>query len=347
MSNESETNLFSNEGSFNSKRNPNRKPNTTHIPPIPPGGNGISTIPIIPQLPTDEIPSREVTNLMKIYQDEEKKFGGELYDMLGTKLQVFQDCCNKVGIQRHQYHHAFSVMLKGRAATFYYDHIAGKRYDFDTMLRLTRTHFETDENRQLYMSEWRETTFQRVINSNPTKSRLECLQLLFDKLQKVQRGLTESYQNDNSLRDQVISACRGISECSLALYQPANTFEGVCAQLRSAVGTAVRTQESQSQQFHTETPTHHDDLIQYEQYDQNWTDRTYGGRGRGNYRGRDFRGNNNFRRNNLRGNGFKGKSFRGGRPGKKCYVCDKPSCWSTKHRWRSKGMYKQELMEIT
>jgi len=176
-------NLFSNEGNFNSKCNPNRKPITTHLPPIPPGGNGdgreggdldIPTIPIIPQLPTDEIPSREVTNLMKIYQDE-KKFGGELYDMLGAKLQVFQDCCNKVGIQRHQYHHAFSVMLKGRAAAFYHDHIAGKRYDFDTMFRLTRTHFETDENRQLYMSEWREITFQRVINSNPTKSRLECL----------------------------------------------------------------------------------------------------------------------------------------------------------------------------
>src|SRR5437763_15948825 len=84
-----------------------------------------------------------------------------------------------------------------------------------------------------------------------------------DKLQKVQRGLTERYQNDNSLRDQVISACRGIPECSLALYQPAKTFEGVCAQLRSAVGTAVRTQESQSQQFYTETPTHHDDPNQY------------------------------------------------------------------------------------
>ena len=38
---------------------------------------------------TNEIPSREVTNLIKIYQDEEKKFGGELYDILGAKLQVF------------------------------------------------------------------------------------------------------------------------------------------------------------------------------------------------------------------------------------------------------------------
>ena len=44
-------------------------------------------------------------------------------------------------------------MLKGRAATFYYNYIAGKRYDFDTMLRLTKTYFETDENRYFYMLE--------------------------------------------------------------------------------------------------------------------------------------------------------------------------------------------------
>jgi hypothetical protein len=44
-------------------------------------------------------------------------------------------------------------MLKGRAATFYYDYITGKRYDFDTMLSLTKAYFETDKNRQLYMLE--------------------------------------------------------------------------------------------------------------------------------------------------------------------------------------------------
>lgn len=318
---EPETNIFSNEGNFNSKRNPYRKPNTKHLPP-PPSLSQKDNIKEeeeeedVNNLPTSEVPSREVTNLMKIYQDEEKKFGGELYDILGAKLQIFQDCCNKVGIQPYQYHHAFSVMLKGRAATFYYDHIAGKRHDFDTMLRLTKTQFETDENRQFYMSEWRETTFQRIITANPTKDRLECLQLLFDKLQKIQRGLSENYQNNNSLRDQVISACRGIAECNLALFQPASTFEAVCAQLRSAVGTAMRTEPSQ--QFHAETPT--------EQHDQNWTDRTYGGRGRGNYRGRRSRGNSN--------------GFRGGRENKfgpistrqkKCFVCGQPGCWSTKH----------------
>jgi hypothetical protein len=114
--NEPQTNLFSNKGNFNSKRNPHHKPATTHIPPNPPKSNNSSedkdlTVPetnnltthTTPQPPTDELPSREVTNLMKIYQDKEKKFGGELYNTLGAKLQVFQDCCNKVGIMRHQY----------------------------------------------------------------------------------------------------------------------------------------------------------------------------------------------------------------------------------------------------
>jgi len=123
MTNEQDTNIFSNEGNFNSKRNPLRKTNISHQPPIPPNDRVTNAPPTdggalgnfgpsagggdlgnygphgssVPQ-PTDEIPSREVTSLIKVYQDEEKKFGGEVYDMLGAKLQIFQDYCNKVGI---------------------------------------------------------------------------------------------------------------------------------------------------------------------------------------------------------------------------------------------------------
>jgi len=154
-------NPYSSEGNFNSYQNPQNAdpPPGAALPPRGALPLRVAPPPPPPLQPTGEPLPREVTNLMKVYSDEEKKFGGELYDMLGAKLQVFYDCCNKVGIQRHQYHHAFSVILKGRAATFYYDHIAGKNYSFDIMLQLTRAHFETDENRQLYMSEWRETTF--------------------------------------------------------------------------------------------------------------------------------------------------------------------------------------------
>jgi hypothetical protein len=94
---------------------------------------------------------------------------------------------------------------------------------------MTKAHFETEEARQKYLSEWREATLLRTIAENPAKSRLECLQLTIDKLQKVQRGLGPEYQYDSSIRDQIINACRGVEECSLALYKPAPTFEGVCA----------------------------------------------------------------------------------------------------------------------
>ena len=105
--NEPMTTIFSNISNFNSKHKPPSNGNNKYN--LPPRDNSkdndSNTNPYSP-IPTNEIPSRKVTNLMKIYSDEEKKFGGELYDILDAKLQVFQDCCNKVGIQRYQYHHA-------------------------------------------------------------------------------------------------------------------------------------------------------------------------------------------------------------------------------------------------
>lgn len=67
--------------------------------------------------------------------------------------------------------------------------------------------------------------------------------MLFDKLRRIQQVLTLEYQSKYSLRDQVISACQGVEEYNLALYKPALTFKGVCTELRSAVGTALRSKE--------------------------------------------------------------------------------------------------------
>ena len=43
-------------------------------------------------------------------------------------------------------------MLKGRASNFYYDKIIGRLYDFSTIVAITKVHFETEENHQLYIS---------------------------------------------------------------------------------------------------------------------------------------------------------------------------------------------------
>jgi len=93
----------------------------------------------------------------------------------------------------------------------------------------------------------------------------------------------------------------------------------VCAQLRSSVGTALRSREVQ--QFNAQLqPTSIDPP---DQYDHNWTDRTYGGRGRQYGRGYN-------QRPRGKGGGPRGGSFRSNRQ-KKCYVCEKPNCWSTRH----------------
>jgi hypothetical protein len=231
-----------------------------------------------------------LTDLAKLYTDE-KRYGGELYDVLDSKLRIFQDSCRKVGITKAQCADAFSIMLRGRAATYYYDKLADGGYDFVQMVRSIRNHFETDEMKQQYLTEWRETTLSRIIMENSSLSKLECLDKLLDKLRTIQRGLDPSYHSDTSLRDQTINACRGIPECNLALFNPAKTYEGVCAQLRSAIGTAIRSREAQ--QF-TNATQHHDDWLeppttshQHDFHDQHWTDRTYGGRrnARGGVRG--------------------------------------------------------------
>jgi hypothetical protein len=194
---------------------------------------------------------------VKLYNDPDNKYSGDLYDILKNKLEIFYDYCEKASLSPSQYHTAYSIMLKGRAKTFYYDMLARRSYTFEDMLALTKTHFETEENRLHYMKEWRDTTLHEIIRQetkkNSGKSVLDCLQMLFDKLQIVQRGLSEDYQRDNTLRDQVLSACRGVPECDLSMFKPASTFEGLCSDLRSAVGTRIcekELRESQHGQFH-------------------------------------------------------------------------------------------------
>jgi hypothetical protein len=43
-------------------------------------------------------------------------------------------------------------MLKNKASDFYYDSIIGKTTDFDTIVTIIRTHFKTEENRQMYLT---------------------------------------------------------------------------------------------------------------------------------------------------------------------------------------------------
>jgi hypothetical protein len=38
-------------------------------------------------------------------------------------------------------------MLKGQASTFYYNHLAGKGYNFDRIIYILRCYFKIEENK--------------------------------------------------------------------------------------------------------------------------------------------------------------------------------------------------------
>jgi hypothetical protein len=75
-----------------------------------------------------------------------------MYDIFNIKLRVFYNYYVKVGLPNIQYYNVFSVMLKERAITFYYNNLFGKDYNFKNIILKTKIHFEIEENRQLYLS---------------------------------------------------------------------------------------------------------------------------------------------------------------------------------------------------
>jgi hypothetical protein len=85
-------------------------------------------------------------DLMKTYNDNNKKYNGELYDILDVKLQIFYDYYNKIRLPEDQYQNAFLLMLKDYASDFYYSRITRRPYDFTTMVSMVKRYFETKEN---------------------------------------------------------------------------------------------------------------------------------------------------------------------------------------------------------
>ncbi|KAI1000128.1 hypothetical protein K3495_g8071 [Podosphaera aphanis] len=193
-------------------------------------------------------------------------------------------------------------MLKGRASNYYYQHLRGCDYKFVQMVNMTRSHFETEEFSQEYLTKWRETTLNRVIREYREKSKLECLQIVIDELQGIQQGLSPEYQRENNLRDQLLNARRGIKECNTALFNPARSFEGLCSQLRSSIGfTKWKNKEiiEQTENFIEKleaTIIREEDVVDTII----WDDRV----------------NLNSKSETIL---------------RRCYICNRKGCWSTKH----------------
>jgi len=222
---------------------------------------------------------RLLTELGKVYNDD-KKFSGEKYDVLDAKLKIFFDLCDKIGIPEGLYHMVYSTMLRGEAEKHYYKHIARRGYTFKRMIIETKKFFHTPENEQMYLNEWRSTTYKEVIRANPDKDLAQCLTILLDKLQKIHTGLSADYKGDYNLTAQLANACQGVKACNIALMKRESTFESLKAELQSAVGLHMRSENVTPGQYLT-SPAYYGQDYDYdaedEVYDQHWVDGRYEG----------------------------------------------------------------------
>ena len=58
------------------------------------------------------------------------------------------------------------LCLRAKLVLFIINCLVGKGYNFDRIIYKLRYHFKTEENKQQYILEWRETTFLKIIIIN-------------------------------------------------------------------------------------------------------------------------------------------------------------------------------------
>jgi hypothetical protein len=140
---------------------------------------------------------------------------------------------------------------------------------------------------------------------------------MIGELQKAHRGLNRGRPGDINLRDRVISACRDVGECKLALWKPAITYEGLCADIRNALTMEIAPNVT--------LMTEPDETL--------YTNRRF------------FNNRQSSSQGRYQKRGNVGSNQRGS--GKICFVCKKPGCWSTNHskeeRQKSTDDFKRRL----
>lgn len=249
------------------------------------------------------IPPEKYVTFQKTWK-KERNYTGKPYDLLYDKTRLFIDVCRRLGITEDQYYAVFPCILEGRAEDFFIYNI-GPGKTWKEIYNAMDVHFDTNTNHSQYWADWTTITFRRMKEENPDKTPYEALELMIDKLSKAQRALGADYQGEIHLSTTVVRACRGVPELATALVFQKPTCEAFFADLRAC----LRVSEDNKA-----TNTY-------------FTDRRY----------------NNFGRVKNQQARFHPKSNFPDRAKKKCFVCQREGCWSTKHtpqeRHRAKNQY--------
>ena len=274
-------------------------------------------------VPTNRQYSKELTQLDKLYKNEDK-FGGT-GDNFTFKLSIFYDKCQLVGLPPDAYLEGASVMLTGQAQTHFYAN-RESIVSFDDFCRKIRLFFEGPEWERLNLIKWQTVSLADTIAANPTLSTTECLRKMCTEIDKIQRSVNSAYRGPIHLRDNIIRACRGHPALAAGLTNPPSETSDMVNSLCSSIINyeAVHKPSSIENYIQSETDWGDDEIF--------FTDRQY--RRHRSMRGR-HRGTSSLSRPSYRPGTFQRT--------KKCFVCGKVSCWSSNHTQQERDDSKKKF----
>lgn len=239
--------------------------------------------------------------------DTKYAYSGAAYDVLDDKIRYFMTRARIAHIKPSQLHALVPMMLIGRAGDWFISQIGSQAVTptFTEIYAQLKKHFDTEINRHAYYNDWTQMSFRGEIARNPTKNKMEVLTGLLDRMQLCQRALGPQVAGgDAQLRHNVERAVAGAQEFKMALFDESTSFEHLSSKLRSALQIDLNEQAQYVQGNHV---------------DSYYTDRHYRGRGK--------RFDSQSSRRFDTGQGSSGRR----EWKKKCYVCGKLGCFSTKH----------------
>jgi glutamate synthase domain-containing protein 2 len=181
-----------------------------------------------------------------------------------------------------------------------------------------RSYFEDAEHKRNVLTKWNALSLQHVMNKNEKKTIEECLQIMLKELRHLQHELDSKFQTNQFLHNKLVIACRNVSACRYACYKSSESVAELISDLRSSI---VTHNESHVNEF-----TFFTDRKYHKQSDQTRTlyskssNSKYSSRNDAsrNYSSRTFTSYDRDRRSSYQQK-------------KKCFVCDKEGCWSTRH----------------
>jgi hypothetical protein len=280
-----------------------------------------------PQTTQAKTYGKELANLAKLYTDESKYSGDN--DNFDFKLTIFTDLCQKADIPKQEFSQAYSTMLRGLALDHYYTNLKSNPLGvpFDKLCEATRNYFEGPEYKRDILTQWNAIKLRTVIDKNTGRSTTECLQILIKDLRHLQHGLDTTLRTDEFLHNKLITACQELEPCKYACYKPADTLAGLINDLRSSIATyEASNPSSNTQAFITDPQNPQTDSDAY------FTDRRY----RQQYPPRPSPIRNS--RSNSRTNAYPRRQT-----SRKCYICRKEGCWSTRHTQEERDKYRKRL----